>query len=191
MLAKKKQTRSLTYDRVPEDVKRIADESIGRGALKSIWNSVVESTPGKNPKFYLILRLVEGEPVGFALFHYAIVRTSAFDYVVGIIDTVCVSSPYRGSGYGAMLTHNVLRRMTRHGVNRVEIMLKAARDLMEDVPGLPMMGSERFLFDLGFKKIAYLDEYWCEDSIDWPYECPVCRSRPDTCTGVLMAVNES
>ena len=73
MLAKKKQTRSLTYDRVPEDVKRIADESIGRGALKSIWNSVVESTPGKNPKFYLILRLVEGEPVGFALFHYAIV----------------------------------------------------------------------------------------------------------------------
>lgn len=191
MLAKKKQTRSLTYDRVPEDVKRIADESIGRGTLKSIWNSVVESTPGKNPKFYLILRLVEGEPVGFALFHYAIVRTSAFDYVVGIIDAVCVSSPYRGSGYGAMLTHNVLRRMTRHGVNRVEIMLKAARDLMEDVPGLPMMGSERFLFDLGFKKIAYLDEYWHEDSIDWPYECPVCRSRPDTCTGVLMAVNES
>ncbi len=191
MLAKKKQTRSLTYDRVPEDVKRIADESIGRGALKSIWNSVVESTPGKNPKFYLILRLVEGEPVGFALFHYAIVRTAAFDYVVGIIDAVCVSSPYRGSGYGAMLTHNVLRRMTRHGVNRVEVMLKAARDLMEDVPGLPMMGSERFLFDLGFKKIAYLDEYWREDSIDWPYECLVCRSRPDTCTGVLMAVNES
>ena len=46
VLTKKKQTRSPTYDRVPEDVKRIADEPIGRGALKSISNSEVESAIG-------------------------------------------------------------------------------------------------------------------------------------------------
>lgn len=191
MLAKR-QTKSLTFERIPDDVKRIADESLGRGALKSIWNSVVESTPDHDPKFYLILRLVEGEPVGFALFHYAVVSTRMFDYVIGVIDAVCVSAPYRGNGYGAMLTYNVLRRMTRHGVNRVEIMLKASKgDDEDDLPGVAMLGSERFLFDIGFKKIAYLDDYWREDSTDWPYDCPVCRQRPDSCTGVLMAVNES
>ena len=32
-----RRTKELTYDKVPVDVKRIADESMGRGALKSMW----------------------------------------------------------------------------------------------------------------------------------------------------------
>lgn len=186
-----RRTKELTYDKVPVDVKRIADESMGKGALKSLWNSIVENTPGRNPKFYLILRVVDGEPVGFALFHYAIVSTRRFDYTIGVIDAVCVSTPYRGSGYGSMLTFNVLRRMSLHGVNRVELMLKAKKSDGDELPTLTTVGSERFLFDLGLKKIAYIEDYWREDSLTWGYDCVVCHERPDSCTGVLMAVNES
>jgi GNAT superfamily N-acetyltransferase len=188
----KNKTKELTFDRVPRDVKRIADESIGRGALRSIWSSVVDETEDGHPKFYLILRVVDGIPVGFALFHYAIISTRQFDYTIGIIDAVCVSSPYRGSGYGSMLTFNVLRRMSLHGVNRIELVLKASGVDNDDcLPSEPILGSERFLYDLGFKKIAYVSEYWREDSINSSYDCPICHTRPDKCTGVLFAVNES
>ena len=190
-MVSRRQTKELTYDKVPNDVKRIADESMGKGALKSLWNSVVESTLDKKTKFYMILRVVDGIPVGFALFHYAIVSTRKFDYTIGVIDAVCVSTPYRGSGYGAMLTFNVLRRMSLHGINRVELMLKARKTDEDDIPGEPIMGSERFLFDLGFKKIAYVDDYWREDSLNWSYDCLVCHERPDECTGILMAINET
>ena len=191
MASSKRRTKELTFDRVPRDVKRIADESMGRGALKSIWASVVESTTDSRPKFYLILRVVDGVPVGFALFHYAVISTRQFDYTIGVIDAVCVSSPYRGSGYGSMLTFNVLRRMSLHGVNRIEIVLKSAGMDDDGLPAEPILGSERFLYDLGFKKIAYIPEYWREDSISSSYDCLICHRRPDACTGVLFAVNES
>lgn len=184
-------TKELTFDRVPTDVKRIADESLGKGALRSMWMSIVESTPGGKPTFYMILRLVEGQPVGFALFHYASLSTQKFKYTIGVIDAVCVSAPYRSSGYGAMLTFNVLRRMSVHGINRVELALKAGSKDNDELPGEPILGSERFLFDLGFRRIAYIDNYWREDSIEYPYDCPICHSKPDKCMGIVMAVNES
>lgn len=184
-------TRELTFSNVPIDVKRIADESLGRNVLKSIWTSVVENSKDGRPKFYLILRVVDGNPVGFALFHYSIISTRQFDYTIGVIDTVCVAAPYRGSGYGAMLTFNVLRRMSLHGVNRIELVLKAGGRDDDDLPVEPIMGSERFLYDLGFKKIAYLSDYWREDSINCSYDCLICHERPDKCVGVLFAINES
>ena len=187
----KRKTKELTFDQVPADGKRIADESMGKGALKSLWTSIVESTPGGRPKFYLILRVVDGEPVGFALFHYASISTKRFTYTIGVIDTVCVSAPYRSYGYGAMLTFNVLRRMSIHGINRVELVLKAGSKDGDDLPGEPILGSERFLFDLGFRRIDYIDDYWREDSLECAYDCPICHSRPDRCVGVLMAINES
>jgi GNAT superfamily N-acetyltransferase len=186
----KRKTRELTFDKVPSDVKRIADESMGRNALKSLWSSVVDNSPDGHPKFYLLLRVVDGIPVGFALFHYAIISTRQFDYTIGVIDAVCVSAPYRSSGYGAMLTFNVLRRMSLHGVNRIELVLKASGVDDDELPAEPILGSERFLYDLGFKKIAYLKEYWREDSLNCSYDCPICHDRPDRCTGMLLAINE-
>jgi hypothetical protein len=184
-------SKNLTYDLVPSDVKRIADESLGKGVLKTIWNSVTESTPNKRPKFYMILRVVNGEPVGFALFHYAILKTKRFSYTIGILDAVCVDPIYRGCGYGAMLTFNVLRRMSLHGINRVELMLKARNVDDDNLPVGPIMGSERFLFDLGFKKIAYINDFWREDSLMWGYDCAACHKIPDECVGILLAINES
>lgn len=220
--AARRKTKPLTsYDDVPRDVKRIADEVMGKNALESLWNTIIDDAPSGRPSFNLLIRVANGHPVGFALFHYEMVNTKNFQYVIGIIDAVCVRPEYAGKGYGAILTFNVLRRMSLHGVNRIEIILKApahddmsavaadddargaaddSNPLADDAAGdststelsmtEPYSGSERFLYDLGFRKIAYLEEHWYYQSMDYPYTCIVCDTRPDTCKGILMAINE-
>jgi GNAT superfamily N-acetyltransferase len=191
MIAKKK-TAALTFDNVPYDVKKIADATIGENALESIWRSVESSSPDGDVVFYLILRVVAGVPVGFALFHYEVMPSGKFTYTIGIVDAVCVDARYRGNGYGSMLTFNVLKRMSMHGVNRVELVMKINPDMDEDtIPTVPLLGSERFLYDLGFKKIAYLKNHWEIDSMEYNYDCPLCHHIPDTCTGVLMTISET
>lgn len=186
-MRERKNVRTLTFEMVPRDVLRIAAKSIGEGALESTWRSIEDLTDDGAVVFYLLLRVVEGDPVGFALFHYERMESSGFSYVIGIIDAVCTAPAYRGQGYGAMLTFNVLKRMSIHGVNRIELVLKSAPNADFSAP----MGSERFLFDLGFKKVAYLHNHWAQDSMNHPYDCPVCHERPDSCVGVLMAINET
>lgn len=200
----RRKSKPLTsYNDVPRDVKRIADETMGKGALESLWSAIVDDAPNGNPSFNLLIRVANGHPVGFALFHYETVNTRNFEYVIGIIDAVCVREEYAGKGYGAILTFNVLRRMSLHGVNRIEIILKSPVETMngdtDDDPETmdvntsmsePYSGSERFLYDLGFRKIAYLEEHWYYQSMDYPYTCIVCQSNPDTCKGILMAINE-
>lgn len=188
----RRRTRPLTsYDDVPKDVKRIANEMLGRGALESLWNTIVDDSPSGRPAFNILLRVVDGQPIGFALFHYETMSSNDFVYTIGIIDTVCVRNAYANNGYGSILTFNVLRRMSLHGVNRIEAVLKEPSDRNADIDAGPTMGSERFLFDLGFKKVAYLEDHWHYASIDYPYDCIVCHEQPDSCTGVLMAINES
>lgn len=189
----RRKTKPLTsYDDVPKDVKKIANEMMGRGALESLWNTIVDDSPNGRPAFNILLRVVDGAPIGFALFHYETMSSENFSYTIGIIDAVCVRSSYVGNGYGSILTFNVLRRMSLHGVNRIEAVLKEPSSDSTDLDtGSPTMGSERFLFDLGFKKVAYLEDHWHYPSIDYPYDCIVCHEQPDSCTGVLMAINES
>lgn len=174
------------------DLIRIADDSLGYGALESMWRAIEEDVP--NVSFYVILRVIEGEPIGFALFHYERLRSKRFSYTVGVVDTICVAEAYRGSGFGSFLTFNVLKRMSAHGVNRVELVMKEpsteTASLQDVTPGKLMVGSERFLYDLGFKKVQYLPKYWAADSEDRNYDCALCHGIPDTCTGVLFAVNE-
>jgi GNAT superfamily N-acetyltransferase len=191
MIANKKPV-ALTFANVPSDVKKIADESIGKNALESLWRAVEANSPNGDVVFYLILRVVSGVPVGFALFHYEVMTSDKFSYTIGIVDTVCVATRYRGNGYGSMLTFNVLKRMSMHGVNRVELVLKSPSEMdVDSIPSVPILGSERFLYDLGFKKIAYLKGHWEEDSMNYNYDCPLCHTIPDSCIGTLMAISEN
>ena len=116
-----KKTR-LTYDLIPDDVKAIADESIGPGALQAIWRTH-SSANGECP-FNLMWKIVDGVSVGFALYHYESITNGAFSYRVGIIDMLCVSPTYRKMSYGAVITFHVLKAMSTVGVNRIEMIMR-------------------------------------------------------------------
>ena len=114
-----------------------------------------------------------------------------FKYRVGIIDMLCVLPEYRNRSYGAIITFHVLKAMSAVGVNRIELLIREpATKEYDDYPNMPTIGSERFLYDLGFKKVAYFPEFWKQQSQRYSYSCHICNSVPDECTGVLMAMNE-
>lgn len=184
----------LTYDVIPSDVKSIADRSVGRGVLQSMWRSHDDGVP-----YNLMWKIVDGRSVGFALFHYESVSNGAFTYRIGVIDMLCVAPEYRSRSYGAQITFEVLKTMSLSGVNRVELILREpAIGEYDPYPSIPPIGSERFLYDMGFRKVAYFPEFWKRQSERYRYSCMVCSpdgdqntTHPDECTGVLMAMNES
>lgn len=177
----------LTYDLIPKDVKNIADKSIGQGVLEAIWR-----TRGNNDSpFNLMWKIVDGESVGFALYHFESVQNGSFIYRVGIIDMLCVLPEYRNRSYGAIITFHVLKAMSTVGINRVEIIMREPETKeYDDYPNMPSIGSERFLYDLGFKKVAYFPNFWRQQSERYAYVCNICNATPDRCTGILMAMNE-
>lgn len=177
----------LTYDLIPDDIKHIADEAIGKGSLEALWRS----RDNADTPFNLMWKIVDGISVGFALYHFEDITNGTFHYRVGIIDTLCVLPEYRSKSYGAIITFHVLKAMGSMGVNRIELIIRepSIKEYAE-YPTMPSIGSERFLFDLGFKKVAYFPDFWKQKSERYAYDCKVCHSHPDACTGVLMAMNE-
>lgn len=177
----------LTYELIPQDIKDIAAAAVGEGALEAVWRSRDDDdTP-----FSLMWKIVDGVSVGFALYHFEELTNGNFKYRVGIIDMLCVLPEYRNRSYGAIITFHVLKAMSVVGVNRIELLMREpATKEYDDYPNMPTIGSERFLYDLGFKKVAYFPEFWKQQSQRYSYSCHICNSVPDECTGVLMAMNE-
>ena len=182
-----RQERRLTYDLIPDDVKSIADQSVGKGALKAMWRAHGDQAP-----YNLMWKIVDGRSVGFAIYHYESVSNGAFIYRVGIIDMLCVLPECRNRSYGALITFHVLKTMSHAGVNRVELIIREpAIGQYDPYPSMPTIGSERFLYDMGFRKTAYFPNFWARQSERYRYTCLVCDHIPDECTGVLMALNET
>lgn len=174
----------LTYSSLPTEIKKIANESLGLGVLKSLFSY--------SNTYHLMIKISDGIFIGFALYHFKSTRMSNGEkYVTGIIDAVCVSPHYRKEGFGTLLTFGVLRKMSAYGADRVEIVLKSPRLVdREGEPGVPYSGSHDLLSDLGFEQVEIFDNYYEKISRRYGYDCIFCGNKPDTCKGVLYAIHE-
>ncbi len=173
----------LTYAVLPVEIKRIANDSLGLGVLKSLF--VYGNT------YSLMIKISDGVFIGFALYHYQTTKVGDENLTTGVIDCVCVSAPYRKEGFGTLLTFGVLRKMSAYGADRVELMMKVPPIAdREFEPGIPIIGSPELLVALGFKPIKKYHEYWAAKSEKFGYDCFFCGNKPDSCDGVLYAITE-
>lgn len=175
----------LTYASLPSEIKKIANESLGLGVLRSLFSYA--------NTYHLIIKISDGIFIGFALYHYKTDRMpDGTVYTTGVIDCVCVSTAYRKEGFGTLLTFGVLRKMSAYGADRVELMLKTPSvDDRDGEPGIPLIGSEDLLFCLGFRKVEVYDRLYETQSRKYGYDCLFCGNKPDSCRAMLYAINDS
>lgn len=171
----------LTYASLPVEIKKIANESLGLGVLKSLFSY--------SHTYYLMIKISDGAFIGFALYHFQNTTLGSNTLVTGVIDAVVVAPSYRKEGFGTLLTFGVLRKMSAHGADRVEIMLKVPNDI-DSAPGVPLIGSEDVLTSLGFNLVGDYEGHYIEKSRKYSYDCKFCGDKPDTCVGLLYAINE-
>lgn len=175
----------LTYASLPVEIKKIANDSLGLGFLKSLF---------KYTRIYhLVIKVSDGAFIGFALYHFENVKTESGEKVVtGVLDCVCVSAPYRKEGFGTLLTYGALKKMSAYGARRVELTLKTpAMDNRDGEPGVPLIGSEAVLRHLGFEFHSLEKERYLLSSKKYGYDCAFCGNRPDTCLGVNYVISIS
>lgn len=172
----------LTYDSIPIEIKKIANESLGLGVLKSLFSY--------SYTYHLMIKISDGAFIGFALYHFKNIKMkNGKNYVTGILDSVCISPEYRREGFGTLLTYSVLRKMSSYGVDRVETLLKTFEfEELDGSPGVPLVGNEELLFLLGFKKIKVFKEHYKKKSMKYGYDCLLCGNRPDTCNAILYTI---
>lgn len=173
----------LTYAVLPIEIKKIANDSLGLGVLKSLFSY--------NNTYNLMIKISDGVFIGFALYHYQTTKVGGENLVTGVIDCVCVAAPYRKEGFGTLLTFGVLRKMSAYGADRVELMMKVPPFEDRDAePGVPIIGSPELLNALGFKPIKKYHGYWASKSEKYGYDCLFCGNKPDSCDGILYAITE-
>ncbi len=174
----------LSYASIPTEIKQIANESLGLGVLKSLFNY--------SHTYHLMIKISDGIFIGFALYHFQNTKMgNGKNYVTGVIDCVCVATPYRKEGFGTLLTFSTLRKMSAYGADRVELLLKTpGMDDRDGEPGIPLIGSEQLLFCLGFRKVTKYDDHYVNKSLKYGYDCKFCGNKPDTCKAVLYAIND-
>ena len=174
----------LTYSSLPSEIKKIANESLGLGVLKSLFSY--------SYTYHLIIKISDGIFIGFALYHFEQNRMKDGSvYTTGVIDCVCVSTPYRKEGFGTLLTFGVLRKLSAYGADRVELLLKTPPIADRDgEPGAPIIGSEDLLFCLGFRKVEVFEGHYKDQSQKYGYDCIFCGNRPDSCQAILYAIND-
>lgn len=173
----------LTYGRLPTEIKNIANQALGLNVLQSLFNY--------GNKYHLIIKINHGKIIGFSLYHYEKTQLpNNSTYTTGIIDCICIATPHRKEGYGTLLTFTTLKKISAHNADRAEIMLKTPRAIDRDGdPGVPILGSEKLLNCIGFRRISIHPEYYKEKSILYNSECSFCNNHPCQCNGVLYAIN--
>ena len=173
----------ITYSVLPKELKKIANDSLGLGALRSLFSY--------SNTYHLMIKISDGVFIGFALYHYQTTKVKGEELITGVIDCVCVAAPYRKEGFGTLLTFGVLRRMSAYGADRVELMIKVPPlEDREGEPGIPITGSPELLGALGFKPIKKYPAYWEGKSKKFGYDCFFCGNNPDSCDGILYAITE-
>lgn len=171
----------LTYASLPTEIKKIANDSMGIGFLKTLFNY--------SNTYHLMIKISDGAFIGFSLYHFETTKSEVGQLTTGVIDAVCVAAPYRKEGFGTLLTFGTLRKMSAYGADRVELLLKTpAMDNRDGEPGVPLIGSEELLRHLGFKLVKVFNDHWSQKSQKFGFDCAFCGNRPDTCKGVLYAI---
>lgn len=173
----------ITYSSLPSEIKNIANASLGLGVLKSLFTY--------SNTYHLMIKISDGAFIGFALYHFEKRRYDDGEALVkGVIDCVCVAPAYRKDGFGTLLTFGVLRKMSAYGADRVEIMLKSPASPGDDgEPGVPLSGSPDMLRSLGFSIVETFENYYERGSRKYGYDCILCGNRPDSCHGILFAID--
>lgn len=172
----------LTYASLPVEIKKIANDSLGLGFLKTLFN--YQNT------YHLMIKISDGAFIGFSLYHFEETTTAnGLKHTTGVIDCVCVAAPYRKESFGTLLTFGTLKKMSAYKVDRIELMLKTpAMDNRDGEPGVPLIGSEDLLKNLGFRLVKVLSDHYYKSSEKANYDCAFCGNSPDTCKGVLYAI---
>lgn len=173
----------LTYASLPVEIKRIANDALGLGFLKSLFSY--------SHTYHIMIKISNGVFIGFSLYHFEETTTKQGKrFITGVIDCVCVNAPYRKEGFGTLLTFGTLRKMAANGADRVEITLKTPdMDQRDGEPGVPLIGSEKLLRTLGFHFVDIERDHYAAKSKKYGYDCAFCGNKPDTCLGVLYAID--
>ncbi len=174
-------TGTLTYSTLPVEIKKIANESLGLGFLKSLFNY--------SNTYHLMIKISDGVFIGFSLYHFEEREVAGVLNVTGVIDCVYVSAAYRQEGFGTLLTFSTLKKMAAYGADRVELTMKTpGLDNRDGEPGVPLVGSEELLRHLGFSPVKVFKDHYAAKAKKYGYDCNFCNTRPDACLGMLYAI---
>ena len=172
----------LRYASLPREVKQIGTDCLGQGVLKSLLSH--------SRTYHLMLKMSEGDFVGFSLYHYETVRNQAGERIKnGVIDTVCVKPSHRNQGFGTLLTFGTMRKMSANRAKRIELFLKTPF-FKRGEDQLPVVGNEELLSSLGFNRGEVYDNYYGKTSLKYRYECIFCKELPDLCKIVLYEIED-
>lgn len=170
----------LTYASMPQETKRIANSNLGRGVLRSIFTGAHE--------YHLMLKIEDGEVIGFAVYHFEEHQAGGRDGILGVLDCVLVDEHHRRVGHGSEMTFAIFKKMSAYGVNRVEALIKQPGYQDRDgEPGVPLAGPGSILDLLGFREVKTFHGYYRAQSERLSYECKFCGNLPDSCNAVLYA----
>lgn len=170
----------LTYASMPQDTKRIANANLGRGVLRSVFAGTHD--------YHLMLKLEDGEVIGFAVYHFEEYRAGSREGIMGVLDCVLVDEHHRRMGHGSEMTLAVFKKMSAYGIDRAQVMVKQPgyRD-RDGEPGVPLASPRSMLGELGFKEVKTFHGYYASQSERYRYECKFCGNLPDSCRAVLYA----
>lgn len=173
----------LTYASIPDEVKLIAKDSLGLGVLRSLLSYA--------HTYHLIIKISDGDVVGFSLYHFEETQGSSGEsYIVGVVDCICVKDIYRRDGFGTILTFQTIRKMHAYGARRVELVLKTpAPEDFDSTPGFPFGGNGSLLCAMGFRKVKDFEGYFEQLSQRGNYLCRFCEQYPDTCQASLFVID--
>ncbi len=102
------------------------------------------------------------------------------DKKVGSLCTLCVREDLQGKGIGQMMTRKRLDWLENRGCDLV-IGVSWASGLSHT--------SNRVFEKFGFHKIKEVKEFYKEDAIKHPFNCPGCKTQPCICSAALYEYN--
>lgn len=174
----------LTYASMPQETKKIANSNLGRGVLRSIFTGSHE--------YHLMLKLEDGEVIGFAVYHFQEYSAGGKEGILGVLDCVLIDERHRRMGHGSEMTFAVFKKMSAYGVDRVETLIKQPGYQDRDgEPGVPLAGAGSILELLGFRQVKTFHNHYRAQSERLGYECKFCGNLPDSCNAVLYAKDSS
>lgn len=100
--------------------------------------------------------------------------------VVGSFSTLCVREDFQGKGLGQKMSHARLKWLVDRGC---QVILGISW-----VSGKEHT-SNRVFEKMGFGLVKLVDNFFYENSLQNPFQCPGCGSPPCTCSAMLYRLN--
>ncbi len=101
------------------------------------------------------------------------------DLEIGILQSVAITERAENKGIGALLIKKAVSIFKQRGVVKMG----------GHVWSLSDNRMAQILLALGFRKMAFLPNYWSENSIERNFQCPECGNPPCTCTAIVYTYN--